>query len=84
MLACDLAIKEYAIQIAELGAGKLTKKIEAVATNTKKMEATLYELTLSAASGDRRMLLSSVEEPPAESGRGAGAYGDDGNNNADQ
>ena len=85
VLACDLAIKEYAIQLAELGAGKLTKKLEAVATNTKKMEATLYELTLSAASGDRRMLLSSVEEPPApDGGRGGGADGDDGNNNAEQ
>jgi predicted translin family RNA/ssDNA-binding protein len=84
VLACDLAIKEYAIQLAELGAGKLTKKLEAVATNTKKMEATLYELTLSAASGDRRMLLSSVEEPPApDGGRGGGADGDDGNNNAE-
>mmetsp|Transcript_16954 Transcript_16954/g.42997 ORF Transcript_16954/g.42997 Transcript_16954/m.42997 type:complete len:480 (-) Transcript_16954:566-2005(-) len=70
VLASDLMVKRYAIQLQDVVSFKVSKKLNAVFTNTKKMENTLYELTLVMRSNRKTMDLSSTEADAPASGGG--------------
>jgi len=60
ILSTMIIIRDVALQINNFQIGNLNKKLEAVFTNTRKMENTMYELILVTSTNRRSIELSST------------------------